>query len=117
MLKLALAGALALALSVPAVAQECPVTTLDAATALMSEQGTTFMLLAPDAIPTFVDEIAEPVLGGAEIEGVTNVIVASLNGLAVFGLEIDGCLSAPVPMPGQIPARASGRMPDGSTGA
>lgn len=101
-------------LSAPALAQEC--FTLDDVKGVLDKEGTPYVLLSLDKIPAFVDEIAEPVLGVEQIDGVTNVIVANLHGGIVFGLEIDGCVVGPVQIPGvsTLPGKMSGKMPDGS---
>ena len=117
-MKTLLAGLLALFLFVtPAAAQECA--SLSDVVGTLEGDGTKYVVLEPEAVQGFVDDVAEPVLGGDEIEGVTNVLVAALNGAVVFGLEIDGCIVGPFAIPGVsvMPARLSGRMPDGSTHA
>lgn len=79
-------------------------------------------MVSDDKIQAFVDNVAEPILGG-DIEGVTAVILADFGkfgGTIVFGLEINGCMTPPIPLPGVVglnPTRLSGRGPNGLIGA
>ena len=104
------------AFATPVVAQEC--TSLSDVVAILDKQGVKYVLVEAEKVQDFVDKIAEPILN-QEIEGVTNVLIADMSGTMVFGLEVGGCVLGPVPVPGvsTLPAKKSGRMPDGSTHA
>ena len=105
MRNLLFAGLALLALSLPAYAAECQ-WTLD---------GTTPSLTEPYAVVSEPDKVAELVAaltaaGEVVPEGVTRVLLATLEGTVFYGLEVGGCLLAPVRMPGTEPARLSGRV-------
>lgn len=118
-MKTLLAASAALALSACALAPAhaaggtCP--TMQDVIGVLEADNTRYVVVDADKVQKFVDEVAEPVLGH-EVEGVTNVLLANLNGVMVFGLEIDGCFSNPYRLPVPAPAaqRQSGRSPDGS---
>ena len=94
MLKSALlAGAVALAMSSPVFACD----TLEGVKEILKAQGASFSVVPADELEEFVDGIV-PVIGG-EPEGVTNAIVATMGEVVVFGLEIDGCMTPPIPFP------------------
>ena len=114
---LILAGLLAAFVS-PAAAQDAACASLSDVTGLLDEQGTKYVMLPDEEVQGFVDDVAEPIVGG-EFDGVTNVLIADLSGQIVFGLEIGGCLLGPVAVPGvtTLPAQMSGKMPDGSVHA
>lgn len=99
MLKLALAGALALALMFPvsilaeeaAPAPVCAMT-LDQVKLTLKADSSPYIVLAYDEVPKFV-EMAEA--NGIAFAGpVSRVLIAEINGVAVFGVEINGCFSA-----------------------
>lgn len=46
--------------------------------------------------------------GVAVPDGVTRILLAILQGQGFYGLEVDGCLSAPAPLPGAVPALPAG---------
>jgi hypothetical protein len=93
---LALAGALALALCVsPVVAQECA--TMADVQAIVEGNGAPFKQVPADELQAFLEGVA-PILGGIP-EGTTGAIVAMIGDTPVFGLEIDGCMSPPIPFP------------------
>lgn len=87
-----LAGALALALSFPVVAQECD--TLDAVKLMLDTNGMTYTEVPADDVAGFLDGTVKAVLGEVP-SGVTAVLVAILGDKMVFGLEIGGCLTPP----------------------
>ena len=107
-MKLALIGALLLALSFPAYAQDRCVDTVDTASAAMSEADVQFDIIdEPDAVAAFVEYLA---VFGAMPGGVTHVThvthvtrvflaTAPKTGAVFFGLEISGCLTPPAALP------------------
>lgn len=99
MKNLLIAGALALALfSAPVVAQEDECLTLSEVEVLVTEGGNPIKRVPDDELPAFLTGIA-PILGGAIPEGTTAAIVAMLGEVIVFGLEINGCMTPPIPFP------------------
>lgn len=101
-MKTILASVCLFLLSAPAFAAGAPAceNTLASVTAMLDAQEIQHKLLPADRVQGFVDEVVEPMVG-SEINNVTNVLVAVLNGTVVFGLEFaDGCLTNPVAIPG-----------------
>lgn len=99
-MKLALVGALLLALSFPAVAQDRCVDTVDTASAAMSAAGVSFVIVDDaDAVKAFAEYLA--LFGVNAPEGVTRVFIATSpkTGAQYFGLEIGGCLTPPASVP------------------
>lgn len=102
-MKLALIGALLLALSFPAYAQDnaqACVDTVDTASAAMSAAGVPFVIVDDaDAVTAFAEYLA--IYGVTAPEGVTRVFIATspTNGAKYFGLEIGGCLTPPASLP------------------
>ena len=99
-MKLALVGALLLALSFPAYAQDRCVDTVDTASAAMSAAGVPFVVVDDaDAVTAFAEYLA--IYGVTAPDGVTRVFIATspTNGAKYFGLEIGGCLTPPASLP------------------
>jgi hypothetical protein len=95
MKNLVIAGALALALfSAPVAAQECD--TLDYVKSLLDGNGMTYTEVPANEVQGFLDGTVKTVLGQVP-EGVTRVLVAILGDKMVFGLEIGGCMTPPIP--------------------
>ena len=95
MKNLLIAGALALALfSAPVAAQECD--TLDYVKSLLDGNGMTYTEIPADEVQGFLDGTVKAVLGEVPA-GVTKVLVAILGEQMVFGLEIGGCMTPPIP--------------------
>lgn len=94
MLKLALAGALAFALSSPVVAQECE-TLADVETILVA-QNVSFVVVPDDQLEMFLASL------GKAPDAATHAIVAIFGETPVYGLEIDGCMTPPVPLPTEV---------------
>lgn len=114
-----LIASLSVFLAGPVVAQDTCQFNMTDTIASLSEQGVPHVIIAEaDAVQKFVDEVAEPIVG-AEVEGATAVLLANLPQGIAFGLEVDGCLLPPVIIPGltALPAKLSGKMPDGSVHA
>ena len=100
MKNLLIAGALAFALfAVPAAAQECE--TIDHVQAAVESGGFPFMRVPDDELAAFLEAIA-PAIGGVVPEGVTAAVVAMIGETPVFGLEINGCMSPPIPFPALV---------------
>ena len=94
--KLALAGALALALfTAPVVAQECQ--SLPEVQAILDGNGMTHTMVPADDMAGFLEGTVEPIVGELPDGSVTGVLVAILGDVMVFGLEIDGCMTPPIP--------------------
>lgn len=99
-MKLALVGALLLALSFPAVAQDRCADTVDTASAAMSAASIPFDVIDDaEAVKAFAEYLA--LFGVKAPEGVTRVFIATspTNGAKYFGLEIGGCLTPPASVP------------------
>lgn len=99
-MKLALVGALLLALSFPAYAQDRCVDTVDTASAAMTAAGVPFVVVDDaDAVTAFAEYLA--VYGVTAPDGVTRVFIATSpkTGAQYFGLEIGGCLTPPASLP------------------
>ncbi len=88
-----LAGALALALSFPVAAQEC--TTMNDVKAILKDPST-YTEVPTDEMQGFLNGTVKAVLGEVPA-GVTAVLVAILGDKMVFGLEIGGCMTPPIP--------------------
>lgn len=97
MRNLLIAGAMALALfSTPVVAQE-ECMTLSEVQAVVEGNGAPFKKVPDEELADFLAGVA-PILGGIP-EGTTAAIVAMLGDTQVFGLEINGCMTPPIPFP------------------
>lgn len=113
------AGALLLALSFPAFAQDKPVCGFYFDEVVANIQAdiaggakATLVIVEGDKLPAFMTALNKGL--GTNIEGVTRaIVVAGVN--IVVGLEIGGCLSDPIIVDFPLPAKMSGRMPDGKT--
>lgn len=87
-----LAGVLALAVFVsPAAALGCE--TIDYVTNLLDGMGIAYVRIPADELASFSVSV------GAKPEVVTNAIVALAGDVPVYGLEIDGCMTPPTPLP------------------
>ncbi len=124
MLKLAVAGALALALlfPVPIVAEDAAITpevvckeTLAGVVEKLKGREAPYQLIPAEKL---ADVVAAAEAAGVTFEGkVTNAVMAVLDGVLVFGVELDGkCFSdKPIALTFPVkPARLSGKQPDGS---
>lgn len=61
------------------------------------------MLLDDRSRDQFVHELEASI--GFHFPSVSNVLIAEWNGALVYGLEIKGCLTSPLPIPGAPPVR------------
>lgn len=109
-MKLALAGALSLALVSPSVACD----TLPAVIQMLTQHGADFSVLDPNKADHFVSALESQ--HGIQYPAVTNVLIAAFPQGLVYGLEMKGCLTRPIlfatasPL---TPAKLSGRQPSG----
>ena len=118
MKNLAFAGALLLALPVPAIAQD-QCYTVPVVVDQLEGQGYEYKLVRDAETMAKFMALAEAMVGDLP-DNATAIIIAALPEGVAFGLEIDGCLANPVALPSitAIPVKlSSGRNPDGRIGA
>lgn len=111
---LLIAGALALALSVPAAAQEC-LYPFDETLATLQDNGMATVVVADEDLPAIVAKVEE--LTGVELDGVTRAFFVNTGVSVLIGLEVDGCLMPPIKLASLKSPPLSGRNKAGEVGA
>lgn len=100
MKNLLIAGALAFALFASPVAAQEECLKLADVQAMLDAESNPHKMVPADELAQFLEGIA-PVLGGIP-DGTTAAIVAMLGETAVFGLEINGCMTPPIVFPSEV---------------
>lgn len=76
---------------------------LESTAAMLAMSGNFNVVLDPPDRDLFVRDLESAI--GFHLRDVTNVLIAEYGGVLVYGLEMKGCLSSPIPLPGQEPVR------------
>lgn len=102
-MRIAAIGLLLAALALPVAAHAdtaCKFTIESAVTELASADLPFYVVDSPEAIAEAVAALNE---AGAGVTGnVTRILIAVSNGQYIYGLEIDGCLTPPQPVPSSL---------------
>lgn len=72
-------------------------------------------IFAPEDLPAVVETMST--LTDVDIGEATRAFIVVLSTKAIVGIEVDGCLLAPITIAERTPAQLSGQSPDGRIGS